>query len=142
MSAVVSAYAQQMPDPSQIHGKAIPAPELGNSIVTVRLVRQTIANNVPQQTVKITKLNPLDGRTVTVYVAVLPRLTDCDAGLTESEKSAGTVVTVTLALPETPPLAAVTVKGPPGVAAAENKPDDEIVPPLTDQVKLGCGFIG
>ena len=88
-------------------------------------------------------LNPLDGRTVTVYVAVLPRLTDCDAGLTESEKSAGTVVTVTLALPETPPLAAVTVKGPPGVAAAENKPDDEIVPPpLRDQEKLGCGFIG
>jgi hypothetical protein len=51
--AVVS--AQQMPDPSQIHGKAIPAPELGNSIVTVRVVRENIGNNVPQQTVKITQ---------------------------------------------------------------------------------------
>jgi hypothetical protein len=50
-----AAFAQQMPDPSQIHGKAIPAPELGNSIVTVRVVRQTIANNVPQQQVKITQ---------------------------------------------------------------------------------------
>jgi hypothetical protein len=45
--------AQQMPDPSQIHGKAIPAPELGNSVVTVRVVRENIGNNVPQQTVKI-----------------------------------------------------------------------------------------
>ena len=50
-----AALAQQMPDPSQIHGKAIPAPELGNSIVTVRVVRQNIGNNVPQQTVKITQ---------------------------------------------------------------------------------------
>ena len=55
LAAASVAFAQQMPDPSQINGKAIPAPELGNSIVTVRVVRQSIGNNVPQQTVKITQ---------------------------------------------------------------------------------------
>jgi len=53
--ALASASAQQMPDPSQINGKAIPAPELGNSVITVRVVRQNIGNNVPRQTVKITQ---------------------------------------------------------------------------------------
>jgi hypothetical protein len=47
--------AQQMPDPSQIHGKALPAPELSNSIVTVRVVREAIGNNVAQQIVKLTQ---------------------------------------------------------------------------------------
>jgi hypothetical protein len=47
------ASAQQMPDPSQIHGKAIPAPELANATVTVRVVRESIGNNVPQQAVKV-----------------------------------------------------------------------------------------
>jgi hypothetical protein len=51
---VVSAAAaaqQQMPDPSQIHGRAIPAPELPSATVTVRLVRENIGNNVPGQQV-------------------------------------------------------------------------------------------
>lgn len=55
LAASPAAFAQQMPDPSQIAGKAIPAPELGNSVVTVRVVRQSIGNNVPQQAVKITQ---------------------------------------------------------------------------------------
>ena len=44
-----------MPDPSQINGKALPAPELANSTVTVRVVRESIGNNVAQQIVKITQ---------------------------------------------------------------------------------------
>jgi hypothetical protein len=51
--AVASAAAQQMPDPSQIHGKAIPAPELPNATVTVRVVRENIGNNVPEQIVTV-----------------------------------------------------------------------------------------
>ncbi len=88
-------------------------------------------------------LKPFVGTIVTVYVAVLPRLIDCVAGLTESEKFAGTLVTVTLALLlTTPPLAAVTVNGPPAVVA-ENRPVPLMVPPpVADQVKLGCGLIG
>jgi hypothetical protein len=55
VAATTGALAQQMPDPSLIHGKAIPAPELPNTTVTVRVVRETIGNNVPQQMVKLTE---------------------------------------------------------------------------------------
>jgi hypothetical protein len=42
-----------MPDPSQINGKALPAPELPNSTVTVRVVREAIGNNIAGQEVRI-----------------------------------------------------------------------------------------
>ena len=88
-------------------------------------------------------LKPLLGVTFTVFVAVLPRLTDWEVGLTEREKSGGTLVTVTLAVPLTVPLAAVTVNGPPAVEPAVNKPDELMPPPpLTDQVNVGCGLKG
>ena len=48
------ASAQDMPDPSLIHGRAIPAPELPNGAVTVRVVREAIGNNVPGQQVRVT----------------------------------------------------------------------------------------
>jgi hypothetical protein len=50
----VGAWAQEMPDPSQIHGRALPAPELPNGTVTVRVVREAIGNNVPGQQVRVT----------------------------------------------------------------------------------------
>jgi hypothetical protein len=72
---------------------------------------------------------------------VSPRLTDCAVGLTESEKSGDTPVTVTLAVPCTLLLAAVTVNVP-VVAPAVNRPDESIVlSPVTDQV-MGWGSIG
>ena len=46
--------AQDMPDPSQIHGRAIPAPELAAGTVTVRVVRENIGNNLPGQQVQVT----------------------------------------------------------------------------------------
>jgi hypothetical protein len=46
--------AQDMPDPSQIHGRALPAPELRDGTVTVRVVREAIGNDVPGQTVALT----------------------------------------------------------------------------------------
>jgi len=49
-----SAFAQDMPDPSLIHGRAIPAQELPNGTVTVRVVREAIGNNVPGQQVRVT----------------------------------------------------------------------------------------
>jgi hypothetical protein len=39
--------AAQMPDPRQMHGRAIPAGELPAGGVTVRVVRQSVGNNVP-----------------------------------------------------------------------------------------------
>jgi hypothetical protein len=44
--AVVSANAQQMPDPSQMAGRPLPAPELPAGSVSVRLVRERMGNNI------------------------------------------------------------------------------------------------
>jgi hypothetical protein len=50
-----NALAQiNMPDPSIIHGKALPAPELAVGTVTVRVVREAIGNNVTGQEVRVT----------------------------------------------------------------------------------------
>ena len=49
-------------------------------------------------------------------------------------------VTVTCAVPDFPPEAAVTVKGPPAVAPAVKSPELFILPPPeTVHVKVGCG---
>jgi hypothetical protein len=49
----LSLRAQEMPDPSLIHGRAIPAPELPDGTVTVRVVREAIGNNIVGQEVRI-----------------------------------------------------------------------------------------
>lgn len=43
-----------MPDPSLIHGRAIPASELPAGTVTVRVVREAIGNNISGQRVELT----------------------------------------------------------------------------------------
>jgi len=43
-----------MPDPALIHGRALPAPELPDGTVTVRVVREAIGNNVTGQDVRVT----------------------------------------------------------------------------------------
>jgi hypothetical protein len=57
----VPAHAQQMPDPSLINGKAIPAGELPAGTVTVRVVKESIGNNLPGQKVSVT----VGGKTLT-----------------------------------------------------------------------------
>jgi hypothetical protein len=57
-----AAGAQDMPDPSLIHGRAIPASELGDGVVTVRVVREAIGNNIAGQQVQLT----VSGRARTV----------------------------------------------------------------------------
>jgi hypothetical protein len=81
--------------------------------------------------------------TVTVEVTVFPRLTEREAGFAEREKSATRAVTVTLAVPFTPPLDAVTVNGPPLLDPAVNTPAELMTPPpFTNQENAGCGLIG
>src|SRR5262245_38192968 len=48
--------AQQMPDPSQMAGRALPAPELATGTVSVRLFRERIGNNIVSHPVKLTGL--------------------------------------------------------------------------------------
>ena len=48
------AFAQiAMPDASQMSGTPLPAPELPNSVVTVRVVRERMGNNISGQTVTL-----------------------------------------------------------------------------------------
>ena len=54
MLPVVTAFAQDMPDPSQIHGRALPAPEFAVGTVTVRVVREAIGNDIAGQEVRVT----------------------------------------------------------------------------------------
>lgn len=61
LSAPPAASAQDMPDPSLIHGRAIPGPELPDGTVTVRVVREAIGNDAPGQQVRVT----VDGTTRT-----------------------------------------------------------------------------
>lgn len=49
-----SVSAQDMPDASLIHGRALPAPELPNGTVTVRVVKEAVGNNLPGQQVRLT----------------------------------------------------------------------------------------
>src|SRR6185436_21147153 len=51
---LIALTAQQMPDPSLINGKALPAPELPNATITVRVVRESIGNNISGQPVTLT----------------------------------------------------------------------------------------
>ena len=53
--------AQDMPDPSLIHGRAIPASDMPDGVVTVRVVREAIGNNIAGQQVQLT----VSGRTRT-----------------------------------------------------------------------------
>jgi hypothetical protein len=53
LPAMAAAQAQ-MPDPAMIHGRAIPAGELPDGRVTVRVVRESIGNDVPAQQVRVT----------------------------------------------------------------------------------------
>ena len=49
------AHAQvQMPDPSQMSGVPLPSPELPAGTLTVRVVRGSLANNIPNHTVSLT----------------------------------------------------------------------------------------
>jgi hypothetical protein len=51
--SIGAALAQDMPDPSLINGRAIPAADLPNGTVTVRVVREAIGNNMPGQQVRV-----------------------------------------------------------------------------------------
>jgi hypothetical protein len=65
--AAVPAYAQvNMPDPSAIAGQPLPAPELPNATVSVRVVRERMGNNVA-------------GQEVTLNVGNTPRIAKTDA---------------------------------------------------------------
>ena len=53
VSLAASAAAQQMPDPAQMAGQPLPAPELETGMVSVRVVRERMGNNVTNHPVTL-----------------------------------------------------------------------------------------
>jgi hypothetical protein len=56
VAALSAASAQQMPDPSQMAGRALPAPELAPGTVSVRLFRERVGNNIVNHPVTLNGL--------------------------------------------------------------------------------------
>lgn len=78
-----TAAAQQMPDPSQMAGLPLPAPELDTGTVSVRVVRERMGNNVTNQRVSLRTAD-----------RTLDASTDTQGRATFADVPPGTVVTV------------------------------------------------
>lgn len=79
----LAAAAQQMPDPSQMAGRPLPAPELSTGMVTVRLVRERMGNNIANHPV-----------TLKAAAKTLNATTDAQGRAQFGDVPPGTVVTV------------------------------------------------
>lgn len=81
--AAGTARGQQMPDPSQMAGRPLPAPELPTGTISVRLVRERMGNNITNHPV-----------TVTAGERTLTGTTDAQGRAQFGDIPAGTVVSV------------------------------------------------
>jgi hypothetical protein len=116
--------AQEMPDPSLIHGRAIPASELANGIVTVRLVREAIGNNISGQQVQLT----VSGRTRTATTdeqgrAEFTNLPQGEEARAEATVDGESLVSQPFRVPTTGGLRVILVAG--IAKAAERKKQEE-----------------
>ena len=132
--ALGSAFAQDMPDPSLINGRAIPAADLPNGTVTVRVVREAIGNNMSGQKVTVTV-----GRTTQTATTddqgraefkSLPRGADAIAEVTVEGE---TLRSQPFAVPTSGGLRVILVAG--IAKAAERKKQEEAAAAATPPVK-------
>ena len=129
-----------MPDPSVIHGRAIPASDLPNGTVTVRVVREAIGNNMPGQQVQViiggTKRTATTDDQGRAEFRDLPRGDDARAEVTvEGEQ----LVSQPFAVPTSGGLRVILVAG--IARAAERKKQEEAAsaagPPVKGIVVFG-----
>jgi len=131
--------AQEMPDPSLINGRAIPAPELKNGTVTVRVVREAIGNDAPGQQVRVTVGGTT--RTATTDQQGRAEFTGLPAGEARAEASVDgeTLRSQPFAVPTSGGLRVILVAG--LAKAAERKKQEEAAalaaPPIKGVVSLG-----
>jgi hypothetical protein len=134
-------FAQDMPDPSLIHGRAIPAQELANGTVTVRVVREAIGNNVPGQQVSVSVGGAT--RTATTDAEGRAEFTDLPKGgtnaIAEVTVDGEKLVSQPFAVPTSGGLRVILVAG--IAKAAERKKQEEAAaaaePPTKGIVVLG-----
>jgi hypothetical protein len=114
----------QMPDPSLIHGRAIPASELSTGTVTVRVVRESIGNNIAGQEVRVL----VDGATRTAKTddlgrAEFPGLPQGKTGSAEATVDGERLVSEPFMVPTSGGLRVILVAG--MAAAAERRTKEE-----------------
>jgi hypothetical protein len=134
-----SPHAQEMPDPSLINGRAIPAPELKNGTVTVRITREAIGNWVPGQRVRVTVGSTT--RTATTDQEGRAEFTGLPAGEARADAvvDGETMQSQPFAVPTSGGLRVILVAG--LAKAAERKKQEEAAalaaPPIKGVVSLG-----
>ena len=137
----LAAEAQiNMPDPSLIHGRALPAPELATGTVTVRMVREAIGNNITGQRVELTAGGQT--RTATTDQEGRAEFTGLAAGADASAKATvdgEELVSQPFAIPASGGLRVILVAG--LKAVAERRAKEEAAglaaPPVKGSVVLG-----
>jgi len=136
-----SAFAQiNMPDPSVINGKAIPAGELQTGTVTVRVVREALGNNVVGQQVSVT-VNGETKKAVTDEQgrAEFKGLPAGANGRAEADVKGERLQSDSFVVPPSGGLRVILVAGLADVAARRKKEEAEAAaaPPVKGQVVLG-----
>jgi hypothetical protein len=141
LAFVGSAFAQiNMPDPSVINGKAIPAGELQTGTVTVRVVREALGNNVVGQQVALT-VNGEMKKAITDEQgrAEFKGLPAGANGRAEANVKGERLQSDTFVVPSSGGLRVILVAGLADVAARQKKEeaDAAAAPPVKGQVVLG-----
>jgi hypothetical protein len=136
-----SALAQiNMPDPSLINGKAIPAGELQTGTVTVRVVREALGNNVVGQQVTLT-INGEAKKAVTDEQgrAEFKGLPAGAKGRAEANVKGEQLQSDPLVVPSSGGLRVILIAGLSDAAARHKKEEAEAAaaPPVKGQVVLG-----
>jgi hypothetical protein len=141
LCAPAAAHAQlNMPDPSLIHGKAIPAPELPTGTVTVRVVRESIGNNLAGQTVRVTTGSASrEGKTDEQGRAEFPNLVSGVEGRAEVTVDGEKLISDPFAVPASGGLRVILIAG--LKQAVERRRQQEAAeaaaPPVKGSVVLG-----
>src|SRR5688572_6317339 len=78
----ISVAAQQMPNPSEMAGRPLPAPELATGTVSVRVVRERMGNNIANHPVTLNVAGQTNARTATTDAQGRAQFTDLTPGAT------------------------------------------------------------
>ena len=78
----ISVAAQQMPNPSEMAGRPLPAPELATGTLSVRVVRERMGNNIANHPVTLNVAGQTNARTATTDAQGRAQFTDLTPGAT------------------------------------------------------------